>query len=279
MFGRVAGSETEVLTWQEWGLAAALVIAAHGAIIGLLIRHLDFANADSGSPVVMMELAPTPVSPTSAPHDLVTGPLQLQPPSETRVTTEMEPPTEKKLDEPLPTLPLVPNAQATLPTPASPTLTTEIKATALAQQACIAQPEATAPPSAAEHSPQAAAPAPGKTPGPPSIVIANWQRQLVVHLQKLKRYPQNARSAQGIVTVTFAIDRAGHIVESRILKSSGSDVLDAEALANIKRAEPLLVPPNGVAGTQLSFTLPIRYVSTGRANRRSPRNAPRRVRS
>ena len=45
----------------------------------------------------------------------------------------------------------------------------------------------------------------------------------------------------------------------------GSDVLDAEALANIKRAEPLLVPPNGVAGTQLSFTLPIRYVSTGRA--------------
>lgn len=266
MFAQTASSLTEDLPWQKWGIASAIVLAAHGAIIGLLLRHPDFANADSGSPVVMMELAPTPASPISTPHDLAAGPVQLQQASEARVKTEVEPPKEKKLDEPLPTPPQIPNAEVTLRIPVPPTLTTEVKTAALAQQASIAQPEATAPPSAAEQTPQAAAPAPGITPGPPSIVIANWQRQLVVHLQKFKRYPQNARGAQGIVTVSFAIDRTGHVVESRILTSSGSEALDTEALANIKRADPLPLPTNGIGESQLSFTLPIRYVTNSRAN-------------
>ncbi len=111
----------------------------------------------------------------------------------------------------------------------------------------------------------AAPPAQQSAPKPPSsAAITNWQKSLVAHLDRFKRYPAQARGATGVVSLAFGIDRKGVLVSSRIAKSSGSAVLDAEALAMIKRAAPLPPPPAEIADADLSFVVPIRFAAGDR---------------
>ncbi len=114
-----------------------------------------------------------------------------------------------------------------------------------------------APPTAPAAPPQQSAP----KPAPSSAAITNWQKSLVAHLGRFKRYPAQARGAEGVVSLAFSIDRQGRVVNSRIAKSSGSAVLDAEALAMIKRAAPLPPPPAEIADADLSFVVPIRFAA------------------
>ena len=248
---------------RRWCASAALVVSVHAFIVMALLHHSDLAEAEAGSAIVMMDLAPVPVSPVPTLHDLARGPVQLQQSSEDRAKVDTEPTREKKPDE-IPTAPAIPDAQVTLPTPQPPERPREIKTPAPAQVSSIAMPEATAPPNAVQLAPQAAAPTPSLTSGQSSQAVATWQRHIASHLQKFKRYPQSARGAQGTVTVSFAIDHDGRVIESRILQSSGSAALDAEALANIKRSEPLPTPPTGIADALLSFAVPISYVAIAR---------------
>lgn len=96
---------------------------------------------------------------------------------------------------------------------------------------------------------------PAAVPSPP----ASWQQSLLERFVRLQRYPTQARGAQGVVNVAFSIDRQGNVLSSRVVKSSGSAVLDAEALDLIKRATPLPPPPAEIADSQLSFVVPIRF--------------------
>jgi periplasmic protein TonB len=101
-------------------------------------------------------------------------------------------------------------------------------------------------------------------PSPPpsaSSAIASWQQSVVARLAKVQRYPAQARSVPGVVNLGFTIDRHGALVSSRIVKSSGSTVLDAEALDMIKRAAPLPPPPTEIADSDLSFVVPIRFAA------------------
>ena len=177
-----------------------------------------------------------------------------------RAATVPEPTRQQKPDDPPP--PVVPNAAVTLPTPTE--APKEVREIAPAQTASIAAPEATALPSAQKVAPQVASPPPGETLGPSIRVITEWQLKLITRLQKSKRYPSNARGAQGVALVAFTIDPKGKIIDSRILQSSGSPTLDAEAIATIKRSEPLPLPPPNLSADQLSFSLPIRYVAPAR---------------
>jgi periplasmic protein TonB len=120
-------------------------------------------------------------------------------------------------------------------------------------------------------SPQApAAPAPQSQPQsppaqkPPSAAVTSWQQALIARIARFQLYPPNANGAEGVVTLGFTIDRQGHLLSSRIVKSSGSAVLDAEALALIKRAAPLPAPPAELTDANLSFALPIRYAATAK---------------
>ena len=99
-------------------------------------------------------------------------------------------------------------------------------------------------------------------PSPPASVssaTASWQQSMVARLVKVQRYPAQARGAQGVVSLAFTTDHHGGVVSSRIVKSSGSTVLDAEALNLIKRAAPLPLPPADIADSDLSFVVPIRF--------------------
>ena len=57
----------------------------------------------------------------------------------------------------------------------------------------------------------------------------------------------------------FAMDRHGHVLSARIQRGSGHTLLDQEALALVRRAEPLPSPPDSVAGDPVVLTVPIEF--------------------
>jgi TonB family protein len=96
-------------------------------------------------------------------------------------------------------------------------------------------------------------------PAPDSAAIAKWHKALLARLARYNRYPAQANSAEGVVSLAFTVDRKGNVVTSRIEKTSGSNVLDAEALALLARAAPFPAPPPEVADADLTFILPVRF--------------------
>ncbi|HEY2529868.1 MAG TPA: energy transducer TonB [Xanthobacteraceae bacterium] len=109
------------------------------------------------------------------------------------------------------------------------------------------------------------APSPQASPPPASSpAMAAWQLALLARLDHFKRYPAQARGAQGVVSLAFRIDRQGKVVNSHIVTSSGSAVLDAEALALIKRASPVPRPPTEIKDDDLSIVVPIRYTANNK---------------
>jgi protein TonB len=97
-------------------------------------------------------------------------------------------------------------------------------------------------------------------PAPGSAAIGKWHKALLARLARYKD-PAQANSAEGVVSLAFTVDRKGNVVTSRIEKTSGSAVLDAEALALLARAAPLPAPPPDVADADLTFVLPIRFTA------------------
>jgi TonB family protein len=96
-------------------------------------------------------------------------------------------------------------------------------------------------------------------PAPGYAAIAKWHKALLGRLARYNRYPAQANSAEGVVSLAFTVDRKGNVVTSRIEKTSGSNVLDAEALALLARAAPFPAPPPEVADADLTFILPVRF--------------------
>lgn len=89
----------------------------------------------------------------------------------------------------------------------------------------------------------------------------NWQRDLVVHLNRHKRYPWQARSSghRGIVNVAFVIHRDGSVHEPSIAKTSGHAMLDQAAIEMLQRASPLPVPPESIGGDAISLVVPVNF--------------------
>jgi protein TonB len=90
---------------------------------------------------------------------------------------------------------------------------------------------------------------------------ASWQRGLIGKLNRFKRYPDAAsrRGVKGVTVVRFKVDRSGQVIASEVVKSSGSELLDDEALALLKRASPLPTPPGAIAEEMLDNVLPIYF--------------------
>ena len=94
---------------------------------------------------------------------------------------------------------------------------------------------------------------------------AAWQRRLVTHLDRNKRYPQGEARTSATVLVSFSIDRTGHLVAADVRKSSGDAAFDRAAIAMLKRADPVPAPPPALADDGLTFTVPV--VFRARSNR------------
>jgi protein TonB len=99
-------------------------------------------------------------------------------------------------------------------------------------------------------------PPPPPPPQPARAVasVATWRSQIVTILEHNKRYPSEARARgeQGVTRLAFSIDAQGHLLTSRIVKSSGSAALDAETLALVQRVQPFPPPPPELAGSEMT---------------------------
>jgi protein TonB len=95
-----------------------------------------------------------------------------------------------------------------------------------------------------------------------SAAPASWQSRVLGHLAHFKRYPGDARQRKraGAAWVRFQVDRDGKLLASELITSSGTVLLDREALQVLERAQPLPAPPANVLhqGT-VTVTLPVSF--------------------
>ena len=126
--------------------------------------------------------------------------------------------------------------------------------------------EATATPSseAIPEGPRSIAPAIG-TGETARRVRATWQKELVAHLDKHKRYPSERQQKAAEIYIRFTLDRLGHVLSTAIEKSSGDTAFDEAALAMVRRSDPVPQPPPLVADEGLSFTLPVIFRVKGKS--------------
>ncbi|MDB5655764.1 MAG: Outer rane transport energization protein TonB [Tardiphaga sp.] len=118
--------------------------------------------------------------------------------------------------------------------------------------------EATAMPSveAAQEAPRSVAPAQGSGQSAQRMKVT-WQKELVAHLDRHKRYPAERQQKTAEITVNFEIDRMGKVLAVSVVKSSGDAAFDEAAVAMVRRSDPLPAPPPLIADEGLSFTLPV----------------------
>jgi periplasmic protein TonB len=259
--------ESKRIALVRWLGAAVLVVAAHIAGTVLALMHWRGAEpADAAAGAMLVEMLPAPAVPVDSP-DVAHGPqveeaMLSPPPTETkeRLVAEEQPKLEPA--------PLVPQPEVALPmerpSEAEPPKDENAKdvmdPTVAPQQS--AAPLTMAPPKVEPtEEPLRAAPTLGQAAERVKRAEASWQKALVSHLNRFKRYPDaaRARGSQGSVLVEFTIDRSGNIVASRVLRHSGSSFLDAEAIAVLQRASPLPRPPAEITGELFPLTLPIQF--------------------
>jgi len=233
--------------WPEaarWGACFALAVAFHAAgAAALFARWSEDSNLVAGTAVVMVDLAPVAVSPNIT-TDVAPGPLQQE--------AEPEPQPEKPIEKV--ELPPDPQAEPVVAVTPPPKLEPPKEKKPKQKHASLAS----APTRADQQVDRPAAPMPGLS-SRNSDALPNWKTQLVAKLERSKRYPSEARGDQGIAQLAFSVDRQGGVHNARIVRSSGSSVLDHETLALVQRAQPLPPPPPEVQGAQIPISVPIRY--------------------
>src|SRR3984893_12229749 len=92
-----------------------------------------------------------------------------------------------------------------------------------------------------------------------------WEKQLVAHLDRHKRYPAERSQKSAEIVISFALDRTGHVLSSTIVKGSGDAAFDEAALAMVRRSDPVPQPPPLIADEGLSFTLPVIFRVKGKS--------------
>ena len=234
--------------WPEaarWGACFVFAIAFHAAgAAALFARWSEESNLVANAPVIMVDLAPVAVSPNTTPTDVPIGPEQQE--------AEPEPQPEKPIEKI--ELPPDPKSEPVVAMPPPKPVEKPKENKPKQKHASLASTPSTADQQAARP----AAPMPGAS-SRNSDAVPNWKTQLVAALERQKRYPSEARGDHGTAQLTFNVDRHGGVHNARITRSSGSSVLDHEALALVQRAQPLPPPPPEVPGAQIPIVVPIRY--------------------
>jgi protein TonB len=237
-----------VRRWPEtlrWGGCLALALGIHAAGAAVLLGWGEDRDLVANAPLIMIELAALPVAPESKPTEIPPGPQQMQAEPE----SQPEKPIEKV------EAPVAPQAELQITPPPKPLEKTK-ENKPKQKHASLAS----APSPAENKAERAAAPMPGASAHNPDA-LPNWKSQLVARLERYKQYPSQAQSRgeQGVAQLAFSVDRSGGVHHPRIVRSSGSSLLDEATLALVERAAPLPPPPPEITGAQIAIVVPIRY--------------------
>jgi TonB family protein len=250
-----------------WILASLGALALHVGCAGLVIAHLQTDDPDDAIGATAIEIGLEMMAPRLDATDLPPGPdsdASLASPAlaeQQAVVEETElpkaVPTETEDPDRVVTTSEVKKPEKDEPEPAA--VQTQASTESVAA-------EATATPSseAIPQGPRSVAPALG-TGESARRQRVTWQKQLVAHLDKHKRYPAQRQQKTAEILVSFILDRTGHVVSTSIVKGSGDTAFDEAALAMIRRSDPVPQPPPLVADEGLNFTLPVIFRVKGRS--------------
>ena len=242
-----------------WILAGLAALALHVGGGALAIAHLKGDDPDEavGAPAIEIGLEMT--SPHLEPTDLPPGPdtdASVASPALAEQKAELK---ETELPKDVPTETDDPDRVVT-PDDSNKPKDDDSKVAAVQTSASTESvaAEATATPSseAIQQGPRSVAPAQG-TGESARRVRATWQKELIAHLDRHKRYPAKRSEKSAEILVSFALDRMGHVLSTSIVKGSGDAAFDEAALAMIRRSDPVPQPPPVVADEGLNFTLPV----------------------
>jgi protein TonB len=242
-----------------WIFAAACAITLHAGCVALAITQYDLESLDDALGAPAIEVGLEFLAPRAEVSDLPPGPNSEASVASAAATEQKAEAAETELPRDKPTDAeeaerLVALNESRKPKGDDPKVD-RMEAAASTESAAA---DAKAMPGI-EHAPVSArsiAPAQG-TGQSKELVKMTWQKSLVSHLNKHKRYPSNRSGKAAQIVVGFMLDRKGRVLSTSIVKGSGDTSFDEAALAMLRRADPVPPPPPLVADEGLSFTLPI----------------------
>ena len=249
-----------------WIFAALAALALHAGGGALALAHLRAEEPDDslGAPAIEIGLEMT--SPHVEPTDLPPGPdteASVASPAVAEQKTELK---ETELPKEVPTETEDPDRAVT--TNDSKPKEDDAKMAAVQTQASAESvaAEATATPSteAIPEGPRSVAPAQGTGESARRMRVT-WQKELIAHLNKHKRYPAERSQMSAEILVSFALDRMGHVLSASIVKGSGDAAFDQAALTMVRKSDPVPPPPPAVADEGLNFTLPVIFRVKGKS--------------
>jgi periplasmic protein TonB len=259
--------ETEKKHWRLWIFAALGAFVLHVGGGALAVAHLRSAEPDDtfGTPAIEIGLEMT--SPHLEATDLPPGPdaeASVASPALAEQKAEVK---EAELPQEVPTETEDPDRVVTTNNSSKPK-EDDVKIAKVETPASLESvaAEATAMPSseAIPEGPRSVAPAQG-TGESAQRLRATWQKELIAHLDRHKRYPAERSQKSAEIVVSFALDRMGHVLSTSIVKGSGDAAFDEAALAMVRRSDPVPQPPPVIADEGLNFTLPVIFRVKGRS--------------
>jgi TonB family protein len=253
-------------TLAIWIPAAIGAVALHLACVGLVYANLPQEDADDvGAPA--FEVGLDLLSPRTESTDLPPGPESDASAAAPAQVEQKEKIEETAVPQEKPTEAEEPARIVAETAPKTP-MEEEQKVAAVETNASTesAASEATAPAPIenAREAPVTAAPAPG-TGASAQRIRVTWQKKLMAHLERFKRYPATGMPRSTRIEVGFTLDRLGHVVSAEIRQGSGDPAFDQAALAMLRRADPVPPPPPLIADDGLNFTLPVVYRIKGKS--------------
>jgi periplasmic protein TonB len=92
--------------------------------------------------------------------------------------------------------------------------------------------------------------------------VVDYMSVLQAWLERHKEYPRGARlrRIEGTTLLYFVMDRSGRVIDYRIEKSSGFELLDHEVEAMIRRAQPLPAIPKDMNRQRLELVVPVQFL-------------------
>jgi len=250
-----------------WALAAVAALTLHLGCGALAVAHLQSDESDDSLGAAAIEIGMELASLHREATDLPPGPdtdASVASPALNEQKAEVKEtalPKDVATEEEDPDRVVAPN-ESTKPKEDDPKIAA-VETSASTESVAA---EATATPSseAIPEGPRSVAPAQG-TGETVRRLRATWQKELVAHLDKHKRYPAERSQKSAEILITFALDRMGHVLSTTIVKGSGDIAFDEAALAMVKRSDPVPQPPPLVADEGLNFTLPVIFRVKGKS--------------
>lgn len=249
-----------------WGIGGLIAVGLHALVAVTLLQPVtaDAADDDLGAPA--MEIGIELAAPKIEATDLPPGPEADNSASSTASIAQPAVPDKTDLPQDKPVETEEPDRIVTPEKVVEPKEPDPKPKEERSEQSADSTPSEAAAPTTVEtkrEAPVSVAPTPGT--GASTVKLrATWQRQLIVQLERNKRYPAGGARREVQILVSFTMERNGRLVSAEIAKSSGEPAFDEAALAMVRRASPLPPPPPLIADEGLTFTLPVIF----RANRK-----------